>query len=591
MHSELGLEIGWIYDHIAIALAKTSPLNQHAPLLLQEVLCGVVTPLEHHGCIEGWPELGQKCMLVRVALPELRHVTAAVLSDCPERISSSNLRSCQLALSIAVLQANAEKGAVLINNSRQYQDYARENLLWMLFEMLGLDGDVKLMMEKESDAIQIPKPLENNVCLDGLLSLHMINNCVPCLTLAKSSNLCSIAGQLLQASLDTCQKAETLFEFFDQSQPLARLALPGWSHVVAGGGNKRSIMVALVVAMSMRGNPCDTSQQDLFKQMLHRIRAWCGDLIETMVLKLRAKACKLISDTKATDAGEYAKASFKRSPRQGMGKVSPKLSEHCGSSFSSFSSQSSSSSCTLTNVRRYTEKQSIPRVRESQLTRPISRIVRQHELPFHVLRGMDLVRATKRKSEAGDDIHIAYRGKDVDVLSSQSEEEWDSIETGSRTAFVAQAQRKKKACDATRSTMALPMPAGIVTISNFPEKVWALQDSIRPAFQDGRTLDQLVVELRRGDKNPLTCDSLILNVAVANLRDRSGMPFKRYYTLDHRRLWCMRQAGCTSIRVRIKPELSGPAFDQFLKKAHMVGRHVDDLTVRQLRHGKNVVWQ
>ena len=40
---------------------------------------------------------------------------------------------------------------------------------------------------------------------------------------------------------------------------------------------------------------------------------------------------------------------------------------------------------------------------------------------------------------------------------------------------------------------------------------------------------------------------LILKVARASIR-KQGI---RYYTFDHRRLWCMYQAGCAAMRVRV----------------------------------------
>ena len=72
----------------------------------------------------------------------------------------------------------------------------------------------------------------------------------------------------------------------------------------------------------------------------------------------------------------------------------------------------------------------------------------------------------------------------------------------------------------------------------------------------------------------MTCDSLILNVAVANFHDGT----RRYYTFDHRRLWCMYQAGCQRIRVRVI--MQSKVFDAFAKKADGLGRRLTDLRVR-----------
>ena len=40
--------------------------------------------------------------------------------------------------------------------------------------------------------------------------------------------------------------------------------------------------------------------------------------------------------------------------------------------------------------------------------------------------------------------------------------------------------------------------------------------------------------------------------ALANVRLRNGSRVRRYYTFDHRRLWCMYKAGCPRLRFQVK---------------------------------------
>ena len=65
----------------------------------------------------------------------------------------------------------------------------------------------------------------------------------------------------------------------------------------------------------------------------------------------------------------------------------------------------------------------------------------------------------------------------------------------------------------------------------------------------GPPIETLVDRLRRSEVNPMTDEFLILNVAQANMREcglsKHHKHTVRYYTFDHRRFWCMHQAGCT----------------------------------------------
>ena len=78
----------------------------------------------------------------------------------------------------------------------------------------------------------------------------------------------------------------------------------------------------------------------------------------------------------------------------------------------------------------------------------------------------------------------------------------------------------------------------------------------------------------------MTCDDLILKVAVARIRGQQG---PRDYTFDHRRLWCFYQAECQAIRVRITPDLHGRTFNVLVSKADGLGGKVTQLRVRSRR--------
>ena len=95
----------------------------------------------------------------------------------------------------------------------------------------------------------------------------------------------------------------------------------------------------------------------------------------------------------------------------------------------------------------------------------------------------------------------------------------------------------------------------------------------------GPKIETLVDKLQRSVVSPMIDDFLILNVARANIRERgSHKRSVRYYTFDHRRLWCMYRAGCKAVRVRITR--SGRDWDEFFNKADGLGRPATDLIKR-----------
>ena len=99
----------------------------------------------------------------------------------------------------------------------------------------------------------------------------------------------------------------------------------------------------------------------------------------------------------------------------------------------------------------------------------------------------------------------------------------------------------------------------------------------------GPPIETLVDRLRRSEVNPMTDEFLILNVAQANMREcgpsKHHKHTVRYYTFDHRRFWCMHQAGCTAVRVRLTR--SGRERDELFNKADGLGRPIAKLEVRK----------
>ena len=83
--------------------------------------------------------------------------------------------------------------------------------------------------------------------------------------------------------------------------------------------------------------------------------------------------------------------------------------------------------------------------------------------------------------------------------------------------------------------------------------VWCLQQTIAPRFKDGRLLHQLIALLKI---EPV----LMLRGILACVHCPTGGRVRRFYTFDHRRLWCMHMAGCPMLRVEVV--LSGPIIDE-----------------------------
>eukprot|EP00438_Fugacium_kawagutii_P027272 Skav214365 [mRNA] locus=scaffold86:651312:655028:+ [translate_table: standard] len=98
---------------------------------------------------------------------------------------------------------------------------------------------------------------------------------------------------------------------------------------------------------------------------------------------------------------------------------------------------------------------------------------------------------------------------------------------------------------------------GIVTVPI--DVVHNLQKRISPRFRNGRSLGETISKLTRGEINHLQHPKFVLRVAKSSLNR-----CVHYWTLDHRRLFCMKQAGKQQVRVKIV--LAHPMFDEFVWK-------------------------
>lgn len=102
------------------------------------------------------------------------------------------------------------------------------------------------------------------------------------------------------------------------------------------------------------------------------------------------------------------------------------------------------------------------------------------------------------------------------------------------------------------------------------DRIFNVQPTCSDHFKDGRSLSETISDLKEGRLNHLHHEDFVLNVCMARIRQGRGRRGRRvpkkhmFWTLDHRRLECLRRAGCHTARVRIK--LCGPAFDEFMNK-------------------------
>ena len=105
----------------------------------------------------------------------------------------------------------------------------------------------------------------------------------------------------------------------------------------------------------------------------------------------------------------------------------------------------------------------------------------------------------------------------------------------------------------------------IRTVAN--EKVAFLQEYCSSRFRDGRTLEQTTGELKRGVIDPLRHPKFVLNGLEADVKFK-GRWQTLIWTEDHRRLLCMKEAGCPLVRLRLR------RCDDFMcKSIDRIGHH------------------
>lgn len=98
------------------------------------------------------------------------------------------------------------------------------------------------------------------------------------------------------------------------------------------------------------------------------------------------------------------------------------------------------------------------------------------------------------------------------------------------------------------------------------DRVLCLQNRISRKLRNGTGLEDLIAQLQAGEVDPMRTNWLVLDMARASWYDRpTNSHITRYYTFDHRRFYCMWQAGFEKIRARIVLENS--FFNDFARKA------------------------
>ena len=167
---------------------------------------------------------------------------------------------------------------------------------------------------------------------------------------------------------------------------------------------------------------------------------------------------------------------------------------------------------------------------------------------------------------------------DCDVQLRFHEDDWDGLRAAVTAACARASAVKEEADDSSDEGFVQSTSGEIVVVDNLADHVLALQANISRKFRNGDKLQTLVRALRNSEVDPMTTDWLILKVAVAKVGNRRSGRTLRYYTFDHRRLWCLYQAGCKRIRVQIA--MCGGIIDEFARKADGLGRKVSELDFR-----------
>jgi hypothetical protein len=174
--------------------------------------------------------------------------------------------------------------------------------------------------------------------------------------------------------------------------------------------------------------------------------------------------------------------------------------------------------------------------------------------------------------------------RSADTALLRGEDEWDMLRAEIAAEVAQGLDVKEEELSDIEADEPHTLPGDVVVIDNLIDNVMALQENISPTFRRcGRPLESLVQELQTGKANPMTSDFLILNAAVANIRIKKRHWETKYFTLDHRRLWCLHRAGVTRVRLRLQLGIMGRSFDEFVNKAKFRGRRVTDLVVTPAR--------
>jgi len=96
------------------------------------------------------------------------------------------------------------------------------------------------------------------------------------------------------------------------------------------------------------------------------------------------------------------------------------------------------------------------------------------------------------------------------------------------------------------------------------ERVAYLQQTCTSTFKDGRTLQQTTGEIISGQLDPFSHENFVLSGLKCNVR-HEGTWQDLYWSKDHRRLVCMRRAGCTHVRLRID-RIESKKFQPIMRK-------------------------
>eukprot|EP00930_Biecheleria_cincta_P056395 TRINITY_DN4252_c0_g1_i1.p1 TRINITY_DN4252_c0_g1~~TRINITY_DN4252_c0_g1_i1.p1 ORF type:complete len:574 (-),score=99.92 TRINITY_DN4252_c0_g1_i1:86-1780(-) len=215
----------------------------------------------------------------------------------------------------------------------------------------------------------------------------------------------------------------------------------------------------------------------------------------------------------------------------------------------------------------------------------------------------------KEEEEEDDDDDEREQGQEQEQEQEDEEQEQEGVWSNCNSAYISEQEDQDEMdeeeredssdCENACASEARPPPQGAGTWRRRAHmesrdrvrkkddvnevdigQVYFTQKQCSRCFRDGRSLDELVQLLSTGEVDPLKDSFLIINVIQAwevdysGKRKRTSQPV--YYALDHRRLHCMREAGCSRIRVRLQQLANSAVRDQFLSKAaQSIGRRTE----------------